>query len=348
MKAYLPLKTLIYSPLFILCGGVSAADSPAFSGEAVVEMHSAQEEDRHQVFLRTEVAPRLRVHEQIHIDGVFVLEPIHDPAPGKSAYFKDEGVFVEEIKINFTHGPWSAFAGKFNPGFGSAWDSGRGIWSKDFAADYEITEKIGFGGAYALQTPDMGTHNLNLSTFFADTSVLSQSIITKRGRTRKADGGASNTEDFSSYVAALESDDMVGIENLRYKIGYRHLGTDNAPDEKGWVLMLGHVHRPFDSVAFDMLVEYADIENFEGVSGEDRDYISASIVTTFDERWNLTLGYTGRHIDSGSNDHDHLFQVSGGYDFQNGLTLDLGWKNTEEAGDDHNIVGLLGRYSYAF
>ncbi len=172
MKAYLPVKTLIYSPLFILSGAVGAADLPRVSADVVVEMQSEQEEDRHRLFLRTEVAPTLRLHENIHIDGVFVLEPIHDPAPGKSAYFKDEGIFAEEIKVNFTHGPWSAFAGKFNPGFGIAWDYGRGIWSEDFAEDYEITEKIGIGGAYALEIPTMGTHSLNLSTFFADTSAL--------------------------------------------------------------------------------------------------------------------------------------------------------------------------------
>ena len=347
MKAYLPLKTLIYSPLFILCGGVNAADSPAFSGEGVIEMQSEQDKDRHQLFLRTEVAPTLRLSEEIHIDGVFVLEPIHDAAPGQDAFFKDEGIFAEEIKINFTHGPWSAFAGKFNPGFGIAWDYGRGIWSEDFAEDYEITEKIGFGGGYALQTYALGTHQLNLSTFFADTSVLSQSLVTKRGRTHTEDGGASNTEDFSSFVAAVESDDAGGIENVRYKLGYRHLGSDDD-DETGWVLMLGHVHRLTETVAFDMLLEYADIRDFEGVSGEDRRYISASIVTTFDERWNLTLGYTARHIDGSRDDHDHLVQVSGGYDFQNGLTLEAGWKNTEEAQDDHNIFGILGRYAYAF
>lgn len=348
MKAYLPVKTLIYSPLFIFSGLAGATEIPHVSSEVVVEMQSEQDAEQHRLFLRTEVAPTVRLNEHIHIDGVFVLEPIHDPAPGEDIYFKDEGIFAEEIKINFSHAPWSAFAGKFNPGFGIAWDYGRGIWSEDFAEDYEITEKIGFGGAYALQTQTMGTHSLNLSTFFADTSALSQSIVTRRDRTRKADGGASNTEDFSSFTAALESDDTGGLENLRYKIGYRHLGTDDAADEKGWVLMLGHVHRPYETIAFDMMVEYADIENFEGISGEDRHYISASIVTSFDERWNLTLGYTARHIDGTGHDHDHLFQVSGGYDFQNGLTLDLGWKNTEETGEDNNIIGLVGRYSYAF
>lgn len=338
-----------------------ADGSGRLSGEVVMKLQGESGVDganddnrRHRIFLRTEVAPTLRVSENIHIDGVFVLEPVHDPDPGRDAYFKDEGIFAEEIKLTFGYGPWAAFAGKFNPAFGSVWDYGRGIWSEDFAEDYEITEKIGFGVRYTHETPDFGTHAVIASTLFADTTFLSQSVVTKRGRTDKSDGGASNPEDFSSFVVSLEGEKAAGVEDLYYKLGYRYLGEGDADrraggaDETGWVATLGHVFRPTDRIALDVLGEYADIRDFEGVSGEDRHYASASVIATLDESWSLTVGYTVRTIDGADEHDDYLLQVSDGYDFRNGLTLEAGWKQTEESGEGDNILGALARYSFGF
>ncbi len=46
--------------------------------------------------------------------------------------------------------------------------------------------------------------------------------------------------------------------------------------------------------------------------------------------------------------NDHLFQLSGGYDFGNGLTLEGGWKSTEESSVDTDILGALARYTVEF
>ena len=130
------------------------------------------------------MAATLQFNENFYIDGVAVFENIQDREPNESNFFDNEGIFIEEIKLNYERGAWGAFAGKFNPGFGIAWDYGRGIWGEDFAEDYEITERLGFGASYTFDTETYGSHTLTASTFFADTTFQSGSVITVDWTTR--------------------------------------------------------------------------------------------------------------------------------------------------------------------
>lgn len=332
---------------------------PMVSGEVVIELQNefttdsddSATDDHNNMFLRTEVAPRIQLNENFAIDGVLVFENIQDRDPDEDNYFDNEGIFVEEIKLNYENGPWAVWAGKFNPGFGSAWDY-RGIWGEDFAEDYEITEKIGVGASYTFETEAAGTHTISAHTFFADTTFLSGSVITKRDVLDKDDGGVSNTENFSSFVVSLEGEDLAGVENLYYKLGYRNQAEGDADsggdNESGFAVTLGHNFAVNERVQMDALVEYVDISNFEAGTDDNR-YLTTSLITTLDEKWNVTASYTSREIDStGGDSNDHLFQLSGGYDFGQGTTAEIGWRNSEEGGEDTDIIGALVRHTFEF
>ncbi len=357
-------KNLLLSgaALFVASAPVTAnAQSlPTLSGEVVVELQNEYTTDSddsttdgyNNLFLRTEVAPTLSFNENFFIDGVIVWEDIQDRDPNESNFFDNEGVFVEEIKLNYENGPFAAWAGKFNPGFGIAWDFGRGIWGEDFAEDYEITEKIGLGAGYTFETESFGAHTFAANTFFADTTFLSGSTITNRVTTDLDDGGVSKTEDFSSYVISLEGEDLAGVENLYYKLGYRNQDEGDATvggdRETGYVVTLGHTLPITDRVEVDGLLEFADISNFEGGSA-DNQYATASFITTIDDAWNVTASYTARDIDdAGADSEDHLLQISAGYDFGQGTTAELGWRNAEEGGSDSDIIGGLIRHTFEF
>lgn len=349
----------------ILIKAEEAADSkgsfPSFGGEVVMELqneyttHSddSDTDEHNNLFFRTEVAPVVHLNENFFIDGVAVFENIQDREPNEDNWFDNEGAFIEEIKLNYENGPWAAWAGKFNPGFGIAWDYGRGIWGEDFAEDYEITEKIGIGGSYTFESSQMGAYTLALNTFFADTTFLSGSTITNRGTLDKDDGGVSNTEDFSSYVVALDGEDVFGIEDLYYKLGFRHQGEGDADvgteDENGYEATLGYTLDVTDRVNADALVEYVNISNFE-TGPDDVEYFTASVITTLDDQWNAAISYTARNTDvSASSDvNDHLFQVSGGYDFGQGTTAEIGYRFSEEGGIDTDIIGGLIRHNFEF
>lgn len=353
------LCTLLTSATFAMPAFAEETPYPNISGEAVFEMQLEDgvdsddpDNENTQTFGRTEVAPTIRLSEHFFIDGVAVLEPVQAAGTGRSRFFDDEGIFIEEIKLNYENGPWAAWAGKFNPGFGIAWDYGRGIWSEDFAEDYEITEKLGFGAAYTFETQDNGNHTLTASTFFADTTFLSESTMTRRGRTRLSTGGASNTEDFSSFVVSLDGDNAAGIENLSYHLGFRHLGEGDATpgdDEQGIAANINYVLPVNDALVSDILLEFVGINHIDGGTDDSR-YYTASVVNTIYEDWNVTVGFTKRITQSpGVADvNDHLLQLTGGYDFGNGLTLEAGWRGSEESNIDNNILGGLARYTLEF
>lgn len=331
------------------------------SGEVVVELQNqynvdsddADVDEVNNLFLRTEVAPTVQLTDNLYIDGVIVLEPLLDFDAGDDTFFEDEGIFVEELKLNFDYGNWGLFVGKFNPGFGIVWDFGRGIFGEDFAEDYEITERLGGGVSYAFEGQNTGTHVLTGNSFFADTTFLSESVIQSRGTVTESDGGISNTESFESFVISLDGYDVAGVDGLYYKLGYRDQQAGDADiggeDEDGYVITLGHAFPVSERVGADVLFEYADIDNFDG-GANDNTYFTTSLITTIDDVWNVTVVYTERDIDveNGTDIDDHLLQVSGGYDFGQGTTAEIGWRNTEEDSVDTDIIGGLIRHTFEF
>ena len=346
--------------------GLSTAKAdnlPVISGTGVVEVQNefatdsdnSAADEQNNLFLRSELAPRVTLNKHFSMSGVFVLEPVQAFDAGEDNAFEEQGVFVEEINLSYSQGPVTLKAGKFNPGFGIAWEPGRGIWGEDFAEDYEIAEKIGGAVSYELAQSVPGTHTLTASTFFSDTSFLSHSAPTGRGPVDEEDGGAANTQDFSSYVLGLQGQNTGGVEGLYYKLAYRDLARGDAAvqaggdDEQGLIATLGHRIELAESGHVDGLLEYTEIDNFDA-GPNDRDYLTASLDATIRDHWLITASYTARDTDvagTGERD-DHLLQLSGGYDFGNGLTLEVGWRNSETAGVDTDIIGGLARYNISF
>ena len=372
-KGFIAIPTLLLGGCLIPEKGQADEFSPSLSGDVVIEWQNEltyesddPNNEKNHSFLRTEVAPFVGLTEHFFVDGGLVLEPFDqaiagNPGHHEDIWFDSEGVFAEELKLNFENGRYAVWAGKFNPAFGTAWDFGRGIWSEDFAEDYEITEQIGIGAGYIFGSEDEGEHIISAATFFNDTTFLSDSLITARERHDKKDGGAGNTEDFSSFSVAMDGENVFGIEDLTYHAAYRFLGAGdadgvNGDDERGVAIGAGYVFPVNDDLEIDLKAEYATIASYggvrDGVTGNfhDHDYLYGSVITRY-QQWNLALGYTARNIDRGngfSDMNDHLVQVSGGYDFNNGLTAEVGYRGTEEGGVDSDMAGFLLRYMFEF
>lgn len=141
----------------------------------------------------------------------------------------------------------------------------------------------------------------------------------------------------------MSGENLAGVDGLTYQIGFRNLGAaDNSAtgdDETGFTFGGGYNFPVSDRVEMDTLLEYVNIKNFEGAT-EDREYIYANLITTIDENWNVTAGYTHRSTeDVGAADVN---------DFGNGLTLEAGWRSAEEASLDTDIIGGLARYTLEF
>ena len=147
------------------------------------------EGDGNDLFATIEPSIALQFSERFSLNTDLVIEPVRDRTADDDRFFEDHGLYAETLFLELTGQGWSLVAGKFNPAFGVAWDAAPGIYGTDFAEDYELTEKIGFGGALDVFGEGDGAHRVDAAVFFADTSPLSRSAFTDRGRTRKSSGG---------------------------------------------------------------------------------------------------------------------------------------------------------------
>lgn len=98
---------------------------------------------------------------------------------------RDHTAWLEELYLSWTGGPLELFGGKFHPRFGFAWDRGPGLYGTDFAREYELTEKLGFGARLYLSdfigpAERIGRHTLQFEAFHADRSVFSGGLFARR------------------------------------------------------------------------------------------------------------------------------------------------------------------------
>lgn len=297
----------------------------------------------HDTYATIEAGVGVTITQGLSLNSLFVFEPVQDPAPGDDRFFDDHGLYVEELFGEYDGGMFAIRAGKFGQKFGIAWDAAPGIWGTDLAEDYEIAEQIGVAFDLRIAPDGAGKHVVTVGTFFADTTDLSDSIITSRGRLKESDGGAGNTEDFSSFSIALEGEEIPALPGVMYHLAYVSRDSD-APgetDETGIAAGLSFSFK-LGEVEINPLVELASLHDFGGAPGVDAEYLTTSVEFVHGP-WSLAVSRTGRTIEeSGMPDiDDNLFQVSAGYEFENGIGVNLGWLHTEEEGIDSDTVGLL-------
>lgn len=306
--------------------------------------------------LYTEIEPyiTLSLTDRLALETSLVFEQVKDiDADDDTSLFENQGLFAEEIKLTYTADQFGLYAGKFNPNFGIAWDAAPGVFGTDFAEDYETTERIGFGGYYTFDGGQTGSHTLGASTFFADTTVLSDSLFSSRGETDKDDGGVSNTEDFSSYALTLDSEAFAGVEGLNTHLGYRDQSEGDADvdldREQAYAFGVNYEFPISDDVEMQLIGEWAGIRDSAG-STSDVDYITAGAAFEYQERWNFSFSHTDRDTsaDDSTDAQDHMTDLTVGYAFDNGLGLDVGYRFSEEDNQDTGILGIVLGYEYAF
>ncbi len=328
-------------------------------------------------FEHTEAELELQLTRNFSIESTIKLEQVRDR--GGDQFFEDQGAWIEQLFASYRYEGLDLFAGKLNPRFGIAWHFAPGVYGREFAEDYELTERIGFGAAYTLDRPNLGEHRLSVSTFFLDTSALSNSAITRPSfddpatlrpkRFQKSQGGPSNTETISSYAVALEGAAIPFLQGFSYHLGYSNQkqGQDGVDREHGFVAAATYRVDLRNDIAFYPLVEWARFRNFGGnpaVTDEDTGEIrnpnvdgtyltlSGQLVYQPDNAgiWNTAVSYTRRQLEQDDADlpRDHLFQVSAGYRFAFGLGIDLGWAHIKEDNQTSKSVGALITYNYEF
>lgn len=352
-------KTLTLCIAAMTAAPVAAQNaSPQLSGEIAFELQddwAYRSEDRsnenNDLYPTIEPSATLHLAPEWSVFAHAVLEPIGDPAQFENRRFEDLGLYMEELFVEYSGARLGGRAGKLNPGFGVAWDRAAGIYGTDFAEDYETSEQIGAVGSWRLAEGDSGNHTVSASTFFADTTLLSESALRGRGDTRRADGGPGNTESFESFLIAADGEDIpfAGAAGYHLSLMRRAAGAGDTDDETSVAAALFTAVDLGRGVTFAPLVEAVRRDNADGVTGVDTAYLVLSGSLGWNG-WNLAVARTGRvtRRDGAADDHDSHFQVSAGYAFDFGLSLDVGWRIAEEADVETRTLGILAAWAVAF
>jgi hypothetical protein len=337
---------------------LAAAGSPTLSGEISFELQNDwnySSDDRNNLnnnlFTKIEPSVTFQVAPAWSVFAHAVLEPFGSAAKFENRAFEDIGLYLGDFYLEYAADRFGAKAGKLNPGFGVAWDKTPGVYGTDIAEDYEISERIGVIGSWQVGAGRYGDHTVSVSSFFADTTIFSERALRGRSDRRERDGGVSNTESFRSFVVALNGENIPAAGKLGYHLSYMRqaAGAGDAADENS---VAAAVFTSLDlggGMSFAPLFEVVRQTDQGGVSGRDRTYLTFGGQLGW-KGWNLASSVTERETDNpaAENNTDTHFQVSAGYSFDFGLSIDIGWKVSEDAGAETRTLGALAAYTINF
>jgi hypothetical protein len=275
---------------------------PYISGEVAIEVQNDwtydsddKDAELNDLFTLTEPEGVLHITPGLSALVHGVLEPVEAPGPRDDRVFEAQGLFVEELHLTYATEWFSVFGGKFTPNFGLGWDAAPGVYGTDFAEDgYELAEQIGLGATVTFKDKRLGAHTLSASTFFTDTTVLSESAFDNRGRTSLSSGGPGNTEDFSSFAVALDGGEIPALPGFGYHIAFvlRAEGQGSTADETG-IAIAAKYSFSVAGVEVSPFIEYVNFDDLAGTDGDERDFLTTSLQMVWNQ-WNLAVSRTGR------------------------------------------------------
>lgn len=294
------------------------------------------------LFFTGELAVLIGLTEWLSINGGLTLESVLDPLPATDRYFGDLGLYVDTLNVQVDVGNVTIVVGKYGPGFGTAWDVTPGVYGTDFAEDYELAEMIGVGGALTLENMYVGTIVFGANVFFVDTTFLSDSAFTSRGRVMLADGGIGNTEELNNFSFTVDGSDIPGADGLFWHAGFSHLaaGIGDVSDQNGFVFGIGTERELANGIVITVNGEIAYFDGFGGTL-DDATYFTAGLAVA-NGPWHGEVAGTARTINvaGGPSVDDFIAQISGGYEFENGVDLSAGIATWRDGGVEGQTFGL--------
>lgn len=337
---------------------VAADEYPKLSGEVGIEIqndYNFQSDDpaaeQNELGALIEPAFTLSFTENLSLNTELTLEAQRDPGPAEDRVFQDHGLAVSVLTLNYDTNRFGVYAGKFGPNFAIAWDAAAGLYGTDVAEDLELADFLGAGGYVNFGETSVGSLTGSASVFFTDTTILSESFITNRGRTRQAAGEPGNTESPESFAIALDGEEVPGMDGMRYHLGYAFLSADNASTEHRFAIAAEWGYELDNGVTLTPLLEYGYFANADSNANESRNYITGSLGAEWGQ-WNAGLAYTGKIVTisgNGNGDtYDDQIGISVGYAWENGIGLDVGYKHNRTAGISTQTIGAVVSYGFEF
>jgi hypothetical protein len=236
-------------------------------------------------------------NDTLSLDGLFQVKPrapLLASNPNKDLFInrgpdRAEGGKMKELYIRY--GDWRV--GKFVQDFGRAYALLPGPWASDFIEEpeqgYEPSDMLGVEKLWVADDEGTGWRQLSVSAFMVDRTFLHESFPFNEGLIRLQDGGVGNTRWPENLMATYDVLNMpVGNgAHMNYQASVIRWGkTYGAERAELWGTLGADITIPLQDSVEDTLsgrfswlrfyVEAARRENFEGVVGRTRDFLSGS------------------------------------------------------------------------
>lgn len=329
VKKFLILLAFIYLFVSAPVQAGPEANGPQISGNVIFRLgydgvYDAQSPltESNDVFGIMIASPKISFGDRFSIDSEVRFEAVSPPFEDR--FFENEGLFVRKLFATYRlNDQLSVQFGKLTPSYTLASLVTPGMFGNNYNKEIELIERIGIGFEYLFNNGRTGQHKLSFSTFFDDTTFLSDSIGSSRGPKDLSDGGSSNTEAFDSFAFSLEGSGIKALPGFTYKLGLLHQarGKDGVANEQGFLLAATRTYQFGYGKSLTWIGEIAPFRNFGGTN-DDMNYTSAGLVYQSNP-WTTVLSgtYRRRSLASGTTYSDYSLQTSIDYDFGRGVSL---------------------------
>lgn len=277
----------------------------------------------------------LQVNDELSVDGLFQFkprQPISASNPNSQLFINQapgrrEGGKMKELYVRY--GDYRI--GKFVQDFGRAYALLPGLQAQDLVAEsdqgYEPTEMMGIEKIHVFRDEDGGWRQLSVSAFMVDYTFLHESFPYNEGFIRYKTGGVGNTRWPENFMVTWDvlNKPVGNWGRLNYQAGVIRWGkTFGTEHGEVWTTLGADLSVPVHGSVDDTLrgrysqlrfyVEAARRDNFEGVAGRARDFLSAS-AEYMDGPWIMDLSSTQRWTTDRINplQKDEIYAASVGY-----------------------------------
>jgi len=328
------------------------AGFPRLLGTATVEIEQdwtpkADDADRETADLYANIDSflRLQLSPELNLQSDLIFEPIEDSQQNYRA-FEGHGLTVETLAAEYEDEAGSVKFGKFDPIEG-IWDRATRFFDSFIDDDFDVSESIAARGQLAVQGAAIGAHSLTGSTFFADTSILSNPMFSDERRLDQRDGGLANTERFDNAVITVSAESLSFLPQAGYALGLarRSAGTTESRDETALFAGLYGLVEPDDDIEIEGFLQVLRLENAGGEDGSAVSYLVGGAVSL--DNWQFLTSHSARFRDDpdrgGALRTDLDWQVSAGYIFEAGFYVYGAYRFGDDAdGESHTLGAFIG------
>ena len=287
--------------------------------------------------------------------------------PDRNSVFRSEGLTLRQLyaTVRPVEGV-SVYGGKIHPNFASAYQDTPGQFY-NFGTDYEQDERIGFGIQYEL--PFRGPSLLGLDTvriagesFFLDTSVLSNSLLSRPGiddpaasrprRYSRDQLGPSNTGNFDSATISLRGGRA--SRGLQWQVSVTREGTNDPTARPEYGVSVSASYDPggdgipiTSRLGVTPFLEYTHFNNYQNNTGLERHYAIGGLAFKY-ARWGVNVAAGLRNSAGAATGTDHQENVSVTYELIPRLLVGGGVNFVNIGGRESRVLAPSLSYTRAF